>query len=118
MTLIELLKNAGFTNISQFKIPTWAESDPNARNAGDITTEIYDLLKDYSATKFDKSPGAKENNKAQIATQDKSWRYSKLAGLRFLDWLKKCKDPDMAMKEIYLYASSQSDKSSVYYKLQ
>jgi hypothetical protein len=116
--LIELLKNAGFTNISQFKIPTWAESDPNARNAGDITTEIYDLLKDYSATKFDKSPGAKENNKAQIATQDKSWRYSKLAGLRFLDWLKKCKDPDMAMKEIYLYASSQSDKSSVYYKLQ
>ena len=116
--LIELLKNAGFTNISQFKIPTWAESDPNARNAGDITTEIYNLLKDYSATKFNKSPGAKENNKAQIATQDKSWRYSKLAGLRFLDWLTKCKDPDMAMKEIYLYASSQSDKSSVYYKLQ
>jgi len=116
--LIELLKSAGFTNISQFKIPTWAESDPNARNAGDITTEIYNLLKDYSATKFNKSPGAKENNKAQIATQDKSWRYSKLAGLRFLDWLTKCKDPDMAMKEIYLYASSQSDKSSVYYKLQ
>ena len=116
--LIELLKNAGFANISQFKIPTWAESDPNARNAGDITTEIYNLLKDYSATKFNKSPGAKENNKAQIATQDKSWRYSKLAGLRFLDWLTKCKDPDMAMKEIYLYASSQSDKSSVYYKLQ
>ena len=116
--LIELLKSAGFTNISQFKIPTWAESDPNARNAGDITTEIYDLLKDYSATKFDKSSRAKENNKAQIATQDKSWRYSKLAGLRFLDWLTKCKDPDMAMKEIYLYASSQSDKSSVYYKLQ
>ena len=83
------MRNAGFTNISQFKIPTWAESDPNARNAGDITTEIYDLLKDYSATKFNKSPGAKENNKAQIATQDKSWRYSKLAGLRFLDWLTK-----------------------------
>ena len=116
--LIELLRNAGFANISQFKIPTWAESDPNARNAGDITTEIYNLLKDYSADKFDKSPKAEANNKAQIALQDKSWRYSKLAGLRFLDWLTKCKDPDMAMKEIYLYASSQSDKSSVYYKLQ
>ena len=116
--LIELLKNAGFANISQFKIPTWAESDPNANKAGDITTEIYNLLKDYSATKFDKSPKAAANNKAQIATQDKSWRYSKLAGLRFLDWLTKCKDPDMAMKEMYLYASSQSDKSSVYYKLQ
>ena len=116
--LIELLRNAGFTNISRFQIPTWAESDPNASKAKDITTEIYNLLKDYNATKFDKSPKAEANNKAQIAKQDKSWRYSKLAGLRFLDWLKKCKDPDMAMKEIYLYASSQSDKSSVYYKLQ
>ena len=117
--LIELLRNAGFSNISQFKIPTWAESDPNARNAGDITTEIYNLLKDYSADKFDKAPKAEANNKAQIALQDKSWRYSKLAGLRFLDWLKHtCSDKDMAMKEIYLYASSQSDKSSVYYKLQ
>jgi len=117
--LIELLKSAGFTNISQFNIPTWAESDPNANNAGNITTEIYNLLKDYNADKFDKSKKQEANNKAQIATQDKSWRYSKLAGLRFLDWLKKtCKDPNMAMKEIYLYASSQSDKSSVYYKLQ
>ncbi len=117
--LIELLRNAGFTNISQFKIPTWAESDPNASKAQDITTEIYNLLKDYSATKFDKSPKAEANNKAQIATQDKSWRYSKLAGLRFLHWLNRtCSDKNMAMKEMYLYASSQSDKSSVYYKLQ
>ena len=63
--------------------------------------------------------GTETNDKAEIATQDKSWRYSKLAGLRFLDWLQKtCKDKNMAMKELYLYASSQSDKSSVYYKLQ
>ena len=117
--VIEILKNAGFTNISQFKIPTWAESDPNARNAGDITTEIYNLLKKHDAKNFDKTKKAEANNKSQIATQDKSWRYSKLAGLRFLDWLKHtCSDKDMAIKEIYLYASSQSDKSSVYYKLQ
>ena len=117
--VIELLKNAGFANISKFKIPTWAESDPNANKAGDITTEIYNLLRKDNADKFVKSPKAEANNKAQIATQDKSWRYSKLAGLRFLDWLKHtCSDKDMAMKEIYLYASSQSDKSSVYYKLQ
>ena len=117
--VIELLKNAGFANISQFNIPTWAESDPSANKAGDITKEIYDLLKKHNADKFDKSKKAENNNKAQIALQDKSWRYSKLAGLRFLDWLKHtCKDKDMAMKEIYLYASSQSDKSSVYYKLQ
>ena len=118
--VIELLKNAGFTNISQFKIPTWAESAPGSGAAQKkITNEIFDLLKKHNANNFDKSPKAAANNKADIATQDKSWRYSKLAGLRFLDWLKHtCSDKDMAMKEIYLYASSQSDKSSVYYKLQ
>ena len=118
--VIELLKNAGFSNISQFKIPTWAESAPGTGAAQKkITNEIYDLLKKHNADKFDKSKTAEANNKADIATQDKSWRYSKLAGLRFLDWLKHtCSDKDMAMKEIYLYASSQSDKSSVYYKLQ
>ena len=63
--------------------------------------------------------GTEKNIKADIAVQEKSYRYSKLAGLRFLDWLKRtCSDSNMAMKEIYLYASSQSDKSSVYYKLQ
>ena len=115
--LIELLKNAGFTNISQFKIPTWAESAPGTSPAQKkITTEIYNLLKDYNAKGM---TGTEKNNKAEIAKQDKSWRYSKLAGLRFLDWLQNtCSDKDMAMKEIYLYASSQSDKSSVYYKLQ
>ncbi len=117
--VIELLKNAGFKNISQFNIPTWAESDPNASKSENITTEIYNLLKKHNADKFDQSKKAEANNKAQIFLQDKSWRYSKLAGLRFLDWLKHtCSDKDMAMKEIYLYASSQSDKSSVYYKLQ
>ena len=117
--VIELLKNAGFTNINQFNIPTWAESDPNASKSKDITIEIYDLLKKYNAKKLDQSKKEEINMKVEIDTQDKSWRYSKLAGLRFLDWLNTtCKDKDMAMKELYLYASSQSDKSSVYYKLQ
>ena len=118
--VIDLLKNAGFGNITQFKIPTWSECAPGTSAAQKkITTEIYDLLKEYSAVGFDKSAKAESNIKAAIAKQEKSYRYSKLAGLRFLDWLKsKCTDPDMAMKEIYLYASSQSDKSSVYYKLQ
>jgi len=35
-----------------------------------------------------------------------------------LDWLKSNGRRDDAMKEMYLYASSQSDKSSVYWKLQ
>ena len=117
--VVELLKNAGFTNINQFNIPTWAESDPNASKSKDITIEIYDLLKEYNAKGLDQTKKQEINMKVEIDTQDKSWRYSKLAGLRFLDWLNtSCKDKDMAMKELYLYASSQSDKSSVYYKLQ
>jgi len=117
--VIDLLKNAGFANINQFNIPTWAESDPNASKSKDITIEIYDLLKEYNAKGLDQTKKQEINMKVEIDTQDKSWRYSKLAGLRFLDWLNtSCKDKDMAMKELYLYASSQSDKSSVYYKLQ
>lgn len=117
--VIDLLKDAGFANINQFSIPTWAESDPNASKSKDITIEIYDLLKKYNAKGLDQTKKQEINMKVEIDTQDKSWRYSKLAGLRFLDWLNtSCKDKDMAMKELYLYASSQSDKSSVYYKLQ
>ena len=116
--LIELLRNAGFANISQFKIPTWAESAPGASAAQTkITNEIYDLLKKHNADKFDKAPKAEANNKAQIALQDKSWRYSKLSGLRFLKFLKDLNgEADRAVKELYLFAGSASDHSSIYYK--
>ncbi len=118
--VISLLKNAGFDNINQFTIPSWSNCKPGKGNGKDaITTEIYNLLKKHNAVGFDKSQNKQINVKNEIALQPQSWRYSKLAGLRFLDWLKHtCSDKDLAMKEIYLYASSQSDKSSVYYKLQ
>ena len=58
------------------------------------------------------------NAKAEIRSKDVSWRFSKLAGLSFLDWLMSSGvDADRAMKEMYLYASSQTDKSSVFYKV-
>jgi hypothetical protein len=118
--VINLLKNGGFNNISQFTIPTWSNCKPGKGNGKDaITNEIYNLLKKHNAVGFNKTPKNEINVKNEIALQPQSWRYSKLAGLRFLDWLiNTCSDKDMAMKEIYLYASSQSDKSSVYYKLQ
>ena len=73
------------------------------------------MLKEFSAKNFT----ADLNTKNIIATQPKAWRYSKLAGLRMLKWLKSQNgEADRAMKELYLYASSQSDKSSVYWKLQ
>ena len=53
-----------------------------------------------------------------ITDAKQAWKYSKLSGLRLLDWMSNHKKKDQIMKEIYLYASSQSDKSSVYWKLQ
>jgi len=116
----KLLQNAGFANISQFIIPTWADCKPGAENGkSKLTEEIFKLLKKHNAIGLKNTPKEEINMKAIVARQPQSWRYSKLAGLRFLDWLKHtCKDKNMAMKELYLYASSQSDKSSVYYKLQ
>ena len=40
-------------------------------------------------------------------------------GLRLLSWFNSLpiSEANRAMKELYLYASSQSDKSSVYYKM-
>ena len=57
--------------------------------------------------------------KSLIKQKDASWRFSKINGLNLLNWLSTIpkKQANRAMKEMYLYASSQSDKSSVYYKL-
>ena len=78
-----------------------------------IVDEIYERLENKNAKGWNKA-----NAKAEIRSKDASWRYSKLSGLRFLDWLISLNgEADRAMKELYLYASSQTDKSSVYYKL-
>ena len=81
-----------------------------------ITNEIYNLLNGLS--KKPKDWNAKDA-KEIIRGKDTSWRFSKLSGLRFLKWLMDLsdKEADRAMKEMYLYASSQTDKSSVFYKV-
>ena len=113
--LRRLLDNADF-NVSKLTEPNFNDCEPGKGGKKDtITNEIYNLLNEFSATNFTANP----NTKNIIAARKKSWRYSKLAGLRMLKWLKDLPngEADRAMKEIYLYASSQSDKSSVYYKL-
>lgn len=79
-----------------------------------IVDEIYKRLDGKNAKGWNKVKA-----KEEIRKKDASWKYSKLTGLRFLDWLDKIgtKESNRAMKEIYLYASSQTDKSSVHYKL-
>ena len=90
------------------------EPNPGNRKADTITDDIYKLLKTFNAVGFIDN----KNTKNIIATQPAAWRYSKLSGLRLLKWFKSSGvNADQAIKELYLYASSQSDKSSVYYKL-
>ena len=115
----DLMADAGFTNIPGEPNFTDCEPTATASKKKQITNEIYTLLKKYKAQKFDISKAAEKNMKAQINMKDASWRYSKLCGLRFLDWLSGlgAGRASRAMKELYLYASSQTDKSSVHYKL-
>ena len=81
--------------------------------------KFYTLLKKYKAKDFSIKQGDERNMKTQLNMKDASWRYSKLCGLRFLDWLSGlgAGRASRAMKELYLYASSQTDKSSVHFKL-
>ena len=107
----ELLKDGKFGTLPEYGgTDTWSK----AKN-GKLDEEIYKLLVKY------KAKGLK--NKATDLTwiqkeAEQAWKYSKYAGLKLLDWVSTHKDSDQIMKEIYLYASSQSDKSSVYWKLQ
>ena len=85
------------------------------KSGQDITKEIYNLLKKYSAQGLDLDD--EEGMMGDIEIKRQSWRYSKLSGLRFLDYLcKKNVDADKAVKELYLFGGSASDHSSIYYK--
>ena len=79
----------------------------------DVTTEIYNLLDHFNPKGFVKGPNGKKDMWIEIAIKDASWRYSKLAGLRFLKWLDSLSadEAGRAMKELYLYASSQTKKT-------
>ena len=110
----KLLKAAKFTNIPDE--PSFNECKPDATNATKITNEIYNLM---NALPIAPKGWNAKKAKGEIRGKDASWRFSKLSGLRFLAWLNKLGngEADRAMKEMYLYASSQTDKSSVYYKV-
>ena len=107
----ELLKDGKFGTLPEYGgSDTWSK----AKN-GKLDEEIYNLLVKYKA----KGLKNKSTDLTWIKNEaEQAWKYSKYAGLKLLDWVSTHKDSDQIMKEIYLYASSQSDKSSVYWKLQ
>jgi len=113
----KLLTQAGFKKIPGE--PNFNDCKPEA-SAGTktkITNEIYKLM-DGLPTKPSDWTGTETDKKEAIRGKDASWRFSKLAGLRFLNWLNSPGvNADVALKEMYLYASSQTKKSSVFYKV-
>ena len=113
----KLLTQAGFKGIPGE--PNFNDCKPDAAAATKtkITNEIYKLM-NALPTKPSDWTGTATDKKAAIRSKDASWRFSKLSGLRFLAWLISLNgEADRAMKEMYLYASSQTDKSSVFYKV-
>ena len=97
----------------QFDMPEWRRTMSAARemlNCGLGFTIIDRLPMDN----FDE-----EDMKTEIRNKDASWRFSKLNGLKLLNWMDSLPNgqANRAMKELFLYASSQTDKSSVHYKL-
>jgi hypothetical protein len=109
-----ILQKVGYSNIPQE--PTWSQSAPGKGAAQmKITKEIYDLLEHFNAKGFDKRD--EDQMLGDIGRKRQSWRYSKLSGLRFLKFLEDLKgEADKAIKELYLFAGSSSDHSSIYYK--
>ena len=94
----------------------------NSSKIDTIVDDLYTLMTKYvkGGKGFSKLKKDQDAMKASIKdTKDASWRFSKLNGLNFLNWLDSLPNgqADRAMKEMFLYASSQTDKSSVHYKL-
>ena len=110
----KLLQDAEFSGIPNE--PNFNDCKPESSKATTITNKIYKLLNGLPKKPNDWNP---KDAKEIIRGKDASWRFSKLAGLEFLKWLMDLsdKEADRAMKEMYLYASSQTDKSSVFYKV-
>ena len=109
----DLLTAAGFTPPQEASFAAC-----KAKNQTKIINDIYNKMNALSP----KPQGwiiDETKAKAEIRGKDASWKYSKLSGLLFLEWMNSLpqSQANKAMKEMYLYASSQTDKSSVYYKL-
>ena len=100
----------------------WRYSKDNIR---DISKENYDLMKTYLPdelpTAFDQEQQVINQMSNGLINEKtpRSYRYSKRLGLQVIDSLSKMtkENADEAVKDIYLYASSQTKTSSIHWKL-
>lgn len=92
----------------------WTACNPKNKSTRDaITDELVSLFKKYPSGGWMNDV----DTKIKVANRSQSYRYSKLMGLRLLDCMKTSGKEDEIMRALYLYAGSQTDKSSVHVKL-
>jgi len=112
----DILKRAEFTDIPSE--PNWSDCATTSTNRSKINEEIYNIMNGLPTSPKGFKAGKKDEMLRELRKKDQSYAYSKLCGLRFLKYLiSKNGDANTILKELWLYASSLSDKSSVHYKL-
>ena len=100
----------------------WRYSDESARA---ISKENYDLMKTYLPDELPKVVDPEKQVVSEMVNGQinektpRSYRYSKRLGLQVVDSLSKMtkENADEAIKDLYLYASSQTKTSSIHWKL-
>ena len=119
--LLEKVDNANpFKTLPPDEVP-FDDCKINSAKINTIVDDLYVLMAKYvkGGKGFAKLKKDEEDMKTEIRNKDASWRFSKLNGLKLLNWMDSLPNgqANRAMKELFLYASSQTDKSSVHYKL-
>lgn len=120
----QLLKDSGenypgLTNLDNkamwTKCNKYHQSD---KTRSDVNHDIEVLLTKYKATDDRKGKLTCNDIANDLQRRETAYRYSKLLGLMLLDCIATSNQSDKLMRRLYIYASSQSDKSGPHVKME
>ena len=110
---------SGLTNLDNKAM--WSRCNENHQSdktRSDVNHDIEVLLTKYKAKDDRKGKLTCNDIASDLANRGTAYRYSKLLGLMLLDCIATSKDSDGLMRRLYIYASSQSDKSGPHVKME
>ena len=94
------------------------ENHQTDKTRDDVNHDIEVLLTKYKAKDDRKGKLTCNDIASDLANRTTAYRYSKLLGLMLLDCIATSNDSDGLMRRLYIYASSQSDKSGPHVKME
>ena len=109
----------GLTNLDNKAM--WSRCNENHqtdKTRDDVNHDIEVLLTKYKAKDDRKGKLTCNDIASDLANRTTAYRYSKLLGLMLLDCIATSNDSDGLMRRLYIYASSQSDKSGPHVKME